>query len=285
VHLGPVVRNADGSLQRFGATPPKGATLRVRRYRTGGGSIGNVAPNTITVLQSPIPLVASVTNLLPALGGVDGESVEEAKVRGPLMLRTRNRAVTVEDFEFLARQAAPEIARIKCSVDSTGADAGAVRVLIVPDAPLYEQRIEFRDLVPDAETGRRIEQFLEERRVIGTRVRIEPPSYLGIKVEAQVRARPTADPARVTQDALRALYRYFNPLVGGPDGTGWPFGRPVQLGEVYGILQSVRGLDFVEAAVVMRTNPITGETFDPQDRIDLAPTNLVFSYEHAVEVL
>mgnify|MGYP003905292883 CR=1 FL=1 len=33
----PVVRLADGTTRQYGAVPPKGAVIRVERYRTGGG--------------------------------------------------------------------------------------------------------------------------------------------------------------------------------------------------------------------------------------------------------
>src|SRR6266567_3739262 len=43
IALGPAVREPDGTLRRYGAVPPKGALLRLRSYRTGGGRRGNVA--------------------------------------------------------------------------------------------------------------------------------------------------------------------------------------------------------------------------------------------------
>ena len=74
---------------------------------------GNVAAGAISVLKSSIPYVASVENRRAARGGVDGEDIENAKVRGPIRLRTRGRAVTAEDYEYLAREAAPEVARVR----------------------------------------------------------------------------------------------------------------------------------------------------------------------------
>jgi predicted phage baseplate assembly protein len=114
VHFPPAVREADGSLRGFGAVPPKGAPLRVPEYLTGGGPAGNVAARTITVLRTTVPFVDRVENRRAAHGGVDGETIEEAKERGPLALRTRDRAVTAEDYEQLARRAAPGIARVRC---------------------------------------------------------------------------------------------------------------------------------------------------------------------------
>src|SRR5207249_3290145 len=66
VVLGPAVRQADGTLRGYGAVPPKGAQMRLRAYRTGGGRRGNVARNMLTVLKSSVPFVRAVTNRRPA---------------------------------------------------------------------------------------------------------------------------------------------------------------------------------------------------------------------------
>src|SRR5690606_38631386 len=55
--FGPAVREPDGSFRRYGAVPPKGATVRIRSYRTGGGQRGNVARDAITVLKSSVPFI------------------------------------------------------------------------------------------------------------------------------------------------------------------------------------------------------------------------------------
>jgi predicted phage baseplate assembly protein len=284
VRFGPAVRLADGSIRRYGAVPAKGSVLRLRAYRTGGGHQGNVAARAISTLRSPIPYVATVYNRRVATGGVDGERVDEARVRGPIAMRIRNRAVTAEDYEELAREAAPEIRRVRCVLEEDGPDAGAVRVLVIPAAPQDNGRIRLEHLILGEATGSRIRDYLDERRVVGVRVEVEPPSYLGVKVAARVKARSDADHGRVEREALTALYRYFNPLTGGPDGDGWPFGRPVQVGEVHGVLQGVRGVDHVEEAVLVAANPVTRDLSEPRERIDLQPTNLVFSFEHQVEV-
>jgi predicted phage baseplate assembly protein len=284
IRFGPVIRLTDGTLRRYGAIPPKGAVLRLRAYRTGGGAKGNVAPRAINVLRSSIPYVASVYNRRPAVGGVDGETITEAKQRGPVELRSRNRAVTAEDYEQLTRQAAPEFARVRCIPAGTGAAGGAVRVLVVPDVPDPGGRIPLGRLRPPEVARERVLSLLDERRVVGVRVSVEPPSYVGVRVDARIRHRPDADPDRLEQDALAALYAYFNPLTGGPDRAGWPFGRPVQVGEVYAVLARVPGVDFVDEAVLCRANPVTEEISEPQDRIELEPTHLVFSVEHQVYV-
>jgi predicted phage baseplate assembly protein len=284
VALGPAVREADGGMRQYGWVPPNGTELRLRSYAIGGGRRGNVGSGAISVLRSSIPFVRTVENRVSAQGGVDGEDIEQAKARGPIVLRTRSRAVTAEDFELLAREAAPEVARVKCLAAGDGVDAGSVKLLVVPAAPEAEARLKFEELVPQLETLEKIKAGLEQTRLIGTRVLIEPPLYRGITVVARVRARGRVKVSRVQAEAVEALYAYLNPISGGPDGDGWPFGRPVQSGELFAVLQKIRGVEFVEDVRIFGADPITGERGQPAQRLDVEPSSLIFSYEHQVMV-
>ncbi|MFD9960302.1 putative baseplate assembly protein [Amycolatopsis sp. NPDC058986] len=282
--FGPAVREPDGTIRYYGAVPPKGAVLRVRRYRTGGGRAGNVARRAISVLRSSVPYVAWVENREAASGGVDGETVEAAKLRGPLALRTQERAVTVDDFELIARGAAPAAARVRCV---PAADAGpggpAVRVLVVPDATAdVGDELRLEQLIPPREMLAAVAGSLDERRLVGTRVLVEPPYYQGLTVVARLRASGSADQAR--RSALDALYRYLNPVRGGPDGTGWPFGRPVQFGEVHAVLAAAPGVSVVDELRMFPADPITGRRGEPVNVLEISRTALIFSYQHQVTV-
>jgi predicted phage baseplate assembly protein len=206
--------------------------------------------------------------------------------------------VTPADYERLARAAGPAAARVRClpagpgpgdpagDPESGGAEseAGAVRVLIVPEAVADEgDRLRFEQLVPSAELLAAIAGHLDERRLIGTRLVVEPPYYQGVTVVAQVLT-TGADADQVRHAAQDALYRYLNPLRGGADGAGWPFGRPVQLGEVFAVLQQVHGVALVEQLRLFPADPLTGRRGAQVDRVDLAPNALVFSYQHQLVV-
>jgi len=285
IRLGPAVRLPEGNVHQHGAVPPKGAVLRLRRYASGGGASGNVARGAISVLQGTIPFIASVENRQSASGGVDGETVEEAKARGPVELRTLRRAVTAEDYELLARLAAPDAARVHAVAAIGPEDAGGVRVLVVPSVADDKGRLDFAALQPDPSTLSAIATYLESRRTIGARVVVEPAAYQGITVVAALRPRPWADPDRLQADALAALYRLLNPLTGGPDGRGWPFGRPVLAGEVYGVLSRLRGCELVDDVRLFAADPVTAERGPATQRVDVAPHALVFSFEHQIRVL
>ncbi|MFJ9427703.1 putative baseplate assembly protein [Streptomyces sp. NPDC101249] len=279
----PALREPDGTLRLCGAVPAKGARIRVARYRTGGGPAGNVARGAISVLRSSVPYIARVDNREEASGGVAGETVENAKLRAPQALRIQERAVTAEDYEIIAGQAAPSLRRVRCMPAAD--EAGAVRVLVVPDAVADEgdDRLRFEQLIPSDQVLRAVTASLDERRLIGTRLVVEPPVYQGVTVVARLAA-PADAVDRVRDAALGALFRHLNPLIGGADGTGWPFGRPVQYGDVFGVLQRATGHALVEEILLFPADPITGRRGAPADRVDLAAGALVFSHQHQVVV-
>ncbi len=292
IHFGPAVRTQAGGLRHYGAVPPIGATITLSAYRTGGGREGNVATGAVRVLKTSVPYVSRVENRAPAIGGADPESLESAKIRGPLLLRSRGRAVTAEDFEELAREVAPDAARVHCVPTMTGNDAGGIRVLVVPHVASDEVgRVRRADLEPPDATLQRITAKLDEQRLVGTRLLVAPAEYVWLTAVVSVNARPRFDPEEVRLAVLRALYRLFHPLEGGPAGRGWPFGRSVQLHEVHAALAQIRGVDMaqeVEASIYPAV-PATdqGDRARRQgavQRLDLPPTALVFSYEHQVRV-
>jgi predicted phage baseplate assembly protein len=284
--FGPAVREVTGTLRQFGAVPPKDAVIRVPFYRTGGGRRGNVARGLLRVQREPVPFVSRVENRRAARGGVDGETLDEAAVRAPLALRTRDRAVTAEDYEQLARQAAPEVARVRCvAADDAGDGGPGVRVLVVPACERdAEGRLRFADLLPSADTVARIGQHLDERRCLGARVVVEPPFYRGVTVVAQVEARRRTDPELVQKRALTALYDYLDPLTGGSDADGWPFGRPVHVAEIFGVLQSVPGVELVTDVRLFGADPRTGDRGQAVTKLEVDANAVVFSYQHRVRV-
>jgi predicted phage baseplate assembly protein len=147
-------------------------------------------------------------------------------------------------------------------------------------------KLRFKDLTPLPDhLLHKITTHLERCRLVGARVLVEPPLYMGLTVKARVRAGPRSDPKRLKDAALEALYRYFHPITGGPDGSGWPFGRPVHGGEAFWVLQRVPGVLYVEDARLFPSNPITGQRGEVVERLELEPNALVFSYEHELEVV
>jgi len=285
VQFGPSVRSPNGILVAYGTVPPAGAVLRLEAYRTGGGQIGNVARGQVRVLKTSVPYVARVENRAPAIGGAEAETLADAKARGPLLLRSRGRAVTAEDFEQLAHDVAPDAARVKC-VSEPGQAAG-VRLLVVPHVASDDVgRIQIEDLNPPTATLERISNSLDRQRLVGTRLLVQPPDYVWVTAVVNLRSRPQYDPGEVRTEVLRALYQLYHPLYGGPDGTGWPFGRSIQSHEVHAALARIPGVDMSREVKVQifPAEPYTGQRGAAVTRLDLPETALVYSYEHQVRV-
>ena len=177
------------------------------------------------------------------------------------------------------------MARIRClTAGEDGVEPGGVRVLVVPNAPNTDGRVVLGDLVPSQDTLERIASRLDEVRLIGARVAVEPPRYLGVTVVGRLVARPRNSVARIQTEALDALYAYLNPLTGGPDRNGWPFGRSVHAGEVFAVLQNIRGVEVVEDVRIFGANPLTGERGVQTARLDLPAAGLIFSFQHLIRV-
>lgn len=288
--FGPALREADGSLSHYGAVPPKGATIRMTSYLTGGGTQGNISINKIHILKTSVPYIATVENRHAAVGGSGAETVEDLKTRGPLVLRSRGRAVTAEDFEYLASETAPELARVHCLTSGGAAnpEAGAVRLVVVPHVASDSLgRVKWQDLQPAPETVERVGRYLDERRLAGTRLVINRPAYQGLTVVVGVRALSGFPSDAVRDDILRALYRLFHPLRGGPAGTGWPIGRAVQSAEVGAALAWIPGVNMAEEITVklFPADAETGRRDNEVARLQLAPDALVYSHAHQVRVL
>ncbi|HEX6289753.1 MAG TPA: putative baseplate assembly protein [Herpetosiphonaceae bacterium] len=285
VRFGPFMREPDGTGRQYGAIPPRGSLVRFSRYRSGGGSLGNVDTGKLSVLKNAVPYVDRVTNRQRAIGGRDAESLERAKLRAPQMLRTRDRAVTVEDYEYLAKQASSSVARARCLQPRAVGMAntpppGVVQMLLVPDLSAAEGRILPEQLRMPQEAIQEVQQYLDERRLLTTIIKIGQPDYVWVSVDARLKTRPETDPEAVRRDAQTKLYRFLNPVVGGHDQSGWPFGRDLYISEVYAVLQSVPGVEYIEHVKLW----LEGKK-EPQDRITLTPNGLIASAEHRIAVV
>ncbi|MCU1593828.1 MAG: putative baseplate assembly protein [Frankiales bacterium] len=283
VRFGPRVRYADGSTRQHGAVPRDGAEIVMSGYRYGGGAGGNVGAQTLTVLRSTLPFIDVVTNRLPATGGVDAESVADAKERGPLSLRTGQRAVTHGDFERLTREASIEVARTRCLPSAR--PGGPVRVLVVPHLRSSPETHQLDDYALAEPLLARITQELDSRRLVGATVEVGTPFYQGLSVAALVRALPGRPAASVQQRAVDALARYVNPLTGGPEGNGWPFDTDLNSAALAQLLESVEGIERVDEVLLYEFDLRTGRRLGVgRDLIRLDTDSLFLSARHQVVV-
>ena len=245
--------------RQYGAVPARGAVIRMAAYRMGGGQKGNVQAGTVCIPKTAIPYVDRVTNHVPARAGADAESLEEAVIRVPRLLRTRDRAVTTEDFETLALQAAGSaIARTCCPPLTSYSKPGVVDLLLVPrvniDGIDRAEGIHPRQFTLSQALHDQVLAYLDERRLLGIQIQLGEPEYVGVSVQAEVGLEPEYQTPQAAQAILRrlqvTLYRFLNPLTGGINGKGWTFGCPVYPSDVVSLFQKIAGVRYLGAILL-----------------------------------
>ncbi len=295
ITLGPTLPQTNGQVYAFSRIPAKGSTLRFSRYQHGGGVLGNVPRGALSVLKGTIPFVARAINRVAATGGANAQDLEDAKRQAPALLRARNRAVTTDDFEYLAGRV-NGVARVKTL--SPGEQPGRpgdpkpgqVTLLVIPSVQLMRGRIAPDALTLPADLRASVFAMLNDKRLIGTGLEVRSPQYIWVSVQTKLRLTDRAnDPSIALETRAHAeavLYQYLNPYVGGPRGTGWAFGRDLHTSELYALLQSVPGVEFVEEVLVGLSAP--GSSLPPTPapaRLTLARDAVIVSDAHRVTIL
>lgn len=283
ITFGPRIRYPNGDYRQHGAVPPDGARIIAERYRYGGGDVGNVGVGTLTGMRTSIPSVSRAENVRAAFGGVDAETIDNAKKRAPQSLRAGARAVTAPDFERLAVQADPSIARVRCLPPDRG--GGPVRLLLVPDIDKASEDLELDDFALPPRMIRQVSEYLDERRILGSTIEIGTPFYQGVTIAAMVTARPGRPAATVRERVIDALYQFLNPLKGGPDGGGWPFEADLNAAAVYQMLEAVEGVERVDEVLFfeydLRNDVRVGRS---RELVKLETDSLFLSANHQVVV-
>jgi len=219
-----------------GMVPPSGKNnIIARRYKSGGGARGNVASGSITSLKKTIPNIDGVINHIPSSGGMDMESIESVVDRFPHIIKNRDRAVTNEDFEWLAYEASQYVARARCMLKND-----AITVIIVPE---YEGEAP----LPDSGLLNSVEMYLKERAFYSILHRIKTigPDYT--KINAYVKVRPVSlkESINVSERVEKKLKTFLHPLKGGPMAKGWDFGQNISISKVAAVIEDIEGVDYV----------------------------------------
>jgi predicted phage baseplate assembly protein len=213
----------------YGRIPSLNSTIRAT-YLIGGGASGNVGPNTITKVKSGVATASGgrvsieVTNKKAASGGADRESIANARQQAPGIFRSRQRAVTQEDYVALAENF-PGVARA-IAIPATWNYVD----LYVVAAGNFELTQDLHDqLLAD----------FEKKRMVTTFVNVRSPVFVTIEITIdELGVEPTFYGDDVEQRAREALAALF-------EMERLKFGQSFYLSKIYEALENVPGVDFV----------------------------------------
>ncbi len=259
-----------------GAIPPRYKNnIIVEEYCTGGGETGNVGAGTVRVLRENVPFLSGVENPYPAEGGADLENLASLKARAAGVMKSLNRAVTAEDYEWLSLEASASVARAKCLGKLSG--KGEVRVIIVPR--IFGEKNELVKPLPTQELLRRVKAYLSDRKLIGTKLRVEAPVYIDLAITVQVvLMKEIVESGYIKEKVQAEVRRSLHPVYGGEQNSGWVFGFPVQKDYIGSVIEKVPEIHHVEEIIIKNLN-----TGFEDDKISLGEDSLVFVKEVTVK--
>ena len=256
-----------------GRMPRLGEYIRARTYRYGGGAAGNVSGGAIGRVVRSTAIGVKVDNPLPAWGGKDGETVEEAKTRIPQALRHRERAVAATDFRDLALETpGVQVGRIEVlprhkPFERVDEVPGVVTLVALPaHDPVHPD-----EPTPDREMLRCICEHLEPRRLVTTELYVTPPEYVPVWISVAVEVKEGYGLQTVRTWVDLAIRQHMAPLPPyGPGGSGWPMGRKVRDRDVEAAVLQVEGVRLANEVIVEGTEiDAAGETTSKKEEITL----------------
>lgn len=258
---------------------PDGANVTAAIYRYGGGAAGNVGIGAIATVATHVEGVTGVTNPRPAVGGADAQTVEELAGLAPAILRAGQRTVTGTDFVSQAMQGG-DVAKATAVPLShpyhPGIEVpGAVSVVIVPANSSVPNPTPSEDLL------RAVAAELDRHRLLTAEVFVVPPAYQAIAVSATLVAAPGHSPDAMAEAARKAINAYLDPLTGGMNSQGWPFGDSLIPTNLYAVLAGVDGIagvTFLSVAVDGRDHPVDSP-------VPVPPDGLLYGAGHTITVL
>lgn len=230
-----------GDGERGMVPPALPNNIVIKKYTWGGGITGNQQSGTISKLKTAVPNVKCVTNYDGAMGGKAIETIDDVVQRAPHAIKNRNRAVTMEDFEWLARQSLPDVRTARClRVGDT------IRVIIVPrnndDRPFPTMAL--IDYVKNYLAARAFAPLSSTIDVVG-------PVYSDIQIDLTVSPTEISLGALIVERIQECLRQFFG-SGGGRDSNGIDFGDAVSLAEIAAIIEGIEGVDCVKEITIVK---------------------------------
>jgi hypothetical protein len=246
------LRFGDG---KHGRRPSAGGRF-IAHYRVGNGFTGNVGANTLLHCVSSEGSIESVSNPLSAVGGVEPESIEEVRQYAPFAFRpqslpgqperpdgrTLGRAVTPVDYAAVT-ETHSEVQRAAASFRWTGSwRTVSVTVDRLGGGPVSQT---FED---------HLRKYLEQYRLAGHDLEIEPPKPVALEITMQVRIKPGYFASQIRRELLGIFSNRV--LSDGRRGVfhadHLTFGQTVYLSPLYAAAQTVDGVESVDITTFQR---------------------------------
>jgi len=241
------------STRSYGLAPAS-TTLTIKYY-VGGGVSSNVPANTITTLVSTVTdATNSLTfnNPLAAVGGRDGDTVDELRENSLRAFNEQGRAVTLQDYTVRALSMDSKygsIAKIYATQDQL-TNPNSTTDSIIDSNPLslsmytlaYDNN---KNLTLATKTLKsNLKTYLSEYMILSDAINIKDAFIVNIGINFDIIAKPNFPGRDVLLGCTNKLKDYF-------DITKWNINQPINLSSIYTLLDQEKGVQTVQKIEVV----------------------------------
>ena len=232
---------------------PSNITLTVR-YIVGGGVASNVPANTINLVEqvtvsAPDQSKANTltfNNALPAVGGRDGDTVDELRQNSLRAYSEQNRAVTLQDYAIRSLSLPSlygSVSKVYVTQDqSTNANVLGGAYDSNPLAlSLYVLAYNSEKQVVQATDSlkQNLKTYLSQYMLLTDAVNIKDAFIVNVAMKYEIITLPNFVSRDVLLACNTALIEHF-------DITKWSINQPINISSIYTLLDRVKGVQSVE---------------------------------------
>lgn len=252
---------------------PSNTTITVN-YLAGGGAGANAQSNELSIISfvsanyrlpdSSLPLAATyratvaANNPAPAVGGGDGDSIEELRLNTAYQFQSQMRAVTQQDYLATVLSMPAKFGKVakayvtkdevlfrKNQVNEPGErDPLAVSMYIIA----YNAANQFS--TPSNALYKNIQTYLNDYRMLTDAITLKPGYIINIGVNFDIVIRPNYSTRETIATCLTSLQSYFN-------RDKWQVNQPIILSEIYTLLDQVAGVQTVQKVEIVNKSGTT----------------------------
>jgi len=223
-----------------GLIPPLGRDNIKVSYAVGGGKKGNIPKGEIKELVTTIASVDKINNVSDASGGSEQQSIEKLIESAPKRLKTRDRAITLEDYEIITKEVSSDVAKVKAFQDTSN----SISIVIVPFSNKQKPQ-SAQELIKN------VENHINARKPITTKIKVADPTYAVINIDVTLMINQWYLLSSIKEKAHDDTVAFLHPVYGGYEQKGWEFGVLPCYSDFFSLFESIKGIDYVEDLKIM----------------------------------
>lgn len=207
-----------------GSIPLNGAAITAD-YQTTSGELGNVAANTITIINNYTPpsgITVSVTNQNAASGGSYTEDIESLRNSLKIAIRTNERAVTRQDYV--------DIAELYSGVSRASVFFNCGKEILLYVVP-NGGGLASNTLLTN------VEDYFEDKKMVTTKVSTKAAGEVVVDLSLDLKVLSGYDSATISNNVKDSLTNYIS-------HNYQKIGGKLELGDVYETIETTDGVEY-----------------------------------------